>query len=200
MRFKYFKIANDYLIFVKKIFISFFNFFLPNVLKYFNLKLFLLDFPISNCKVRISGNGNVHIGKKCIFGYEIGGRFYSTCVEIQSRYPSANIFIGDFSAFNNNIFICAANYIRIGKNSRIGEGVTIFDFDAHNIHPNRRNLLGEIGKVEIGDNVWIGNNTIILKNVVIGDNSIVAAGSVVTKSFGDNQIIGGNPAKILKSI
>lgn len=199
MKLKYFKIALDYFKFIYTIVLSFFNFLLPNSFKYFNSKLILVDYPISNCKVKISGKGKIFIGKKCIFGYEIGGRFLSTRVEIQARYPSANIFIGDFSAFNNNIFICAANYIRIGDNSRIGEGVTIFDFDAHNIDPNKRNLLGEIGRVVIGNNVWIGNNVIILKNVGIGDNCIIAAGSVVTKSFGDNQIIGGNPAKVLKS-
>tara|TARA_B110000503_G_scaffold72285_1_gene111814 strand:- start:1009 stop:1188 length:180 start_codon:yes stop_codon:yes gene_type:complete len=50
----------------------------------------------------------------------------------------------------------------------------------------------------IGNNVWIGLNSIILKGVSVGDNTIIAAGSVVTKSFGNNLVIGGNPAKILK--
>ena len=38
------------------------------------------------------------------------------------------------------------------------------------------------------------------KTAEIGSGCIVAAGSVVTKSFGDNLVIGGIPAKIIKKI
>lgn len=54
-----------------------------------------------------------------------------------------------------------------------------------------------IGKIEIGNNVFIGMDAIILPGVSIGDNSIVAAGSIVTKSFPPNSIVGGNPAKLI---
>lgn len=47
-------------------------------------------------------------------------------------------------------------------------------------------------------NRWLGVNCIILPGVQLGDNVIVGAGSVVTKSFGSDLIIAGNPAKIIK--
>ena len=44
------------------------------------------------------------------------------------------------------------------------------------------------------------NNVIVLKNSSIGKNTIVAAGSIVSGSFPDNAIVGGVPAKIIKSL
>jgi len=52
-------------------------------------------------------------------------------------------------------------------------------------------------KISIGKYVWIGSNSSILPGVVIGDNTIVGAGSVVLKSFPENSIIAGVPAKII---
>ena len=39
-----------------------------------------------------------------------------------------------------------------------------------------------------------------LNLVTLGNNVVVASGAVVTKSFGDNVVIGGNPARIIKEI
>ena len=60
--------------------------------------------------------------------------------------------------------------------------------------------MGETGSIIIGRNVWIGNNVTILKNSEIGENTIVATGAVVSGKFGANLIVGGVPAKIIKSI
>lgn len=56
------------------------------------------------------------------------------------------------------------------------------------------------GKIEIGDDCFIGMNSIILKGTKLGNNVIVGAGSVVHGSFPDNCIIAGNPAKIVKQM
>src|SRR6056300_2111285 len=47
-------------------------------------------------------------------------------------------------------------------------------------------------KVIIEDNVFIGFHAVVLMGVSVGRNSIVGAGSVVTKSFPENSVIGGN--------
>ena len=55
------------------------------------------------------------------------------------------------------------------------------------------------GKIKIGNNCFIGTKSILLPGIEIGDNSVVAAGSVVTKKFPSGVVIGGNPAKVIKS-
>ena len=118
----------------------------------------------------------------------------------QPRYKSSEKFIGRNVSTNNNIFICAANYIDIGDDTLVGQNVIIMDFEAHGIEPEKRRLLGPIGTIRISENVWIGNNVTILKNSEIGENSIIAAGTVVSRKFTKNVIIGGVPAKIIKEI
>lgn len=51
----------------------------------------------------------------------------------------------------------------------------------------------------IGHDCFIGARSIIMPGVRIGNNCIVAAGSVVTQDVPANSIVGGNPAKVLKS-
>lgn len=57
-----------------------------------------------------------------------------------------------------------------------------------------------LGKIHIGRNVWIGAGAIVLPGVTIGDGAVVAAGAVVTKDIPDNTIVGGVPAKVMKTI
>ena len=74
------------------------------------------------------------------------------------------------------------------------------DFEAHGIDSTKRNEIGKVGEVVLGDNIWIGNNVTILKNTKIGANSIVATGAVVSGKFPSNVVIGGIPAKIIKKL
>lgn len=55
-------------------------------------------------------------------------------------------------------------------------------------------------KVVIGNNVWIGSGANILGGVTIGDNSIIAAGALVNKDVPSNVIVGGVPAKVIKTL
>ena len=57
-----------------------------------------------------------------------------------------------------------------------------------------------LGRVEIGQFSHIGSGAIILPGVKIGSNVIVGAGSVVTKDVGNNCVVVGTPAKIIKQI
>ena len=55
-----------------------------------------------------------------------------------------------------------------------------------------------MGKLTIGNNVFIGASSIIARPVDIGNNVVVAAGSVVTKDIPSDCVVAGVPAKIIK--
>lgn len=54
--------------------------------------------------------------------------------------------------------------------------------------------------ITIGNNVWIGTRVVILDGVNIGDNSIIATGAIVTKDVPPYSIVGGVPAKVIKTL
>lgn len=58
----------------------------------------------------------------------------------------------------------------------------------------------KLGKVVIGNNVYVGINTVILPNVKIGDNVIIGAQSVVTKDIPSNSVAAGSPCRVICSI
>ena len=57
----------------------------------------------------------------------------------------------------------------------------------------------KIGRVTIGNNVFIGAETVILPGVNIGNNVIIGANSTVTHSIPDNTVAAGSPAKVISS-
>lgn len=57
--------------------------------------------------------------------------------------------------------------------------------------------VSRVGKVTIGDEVFVGHGTIILPNVRIGSRVVVGAGSVVTRNIPDNSVAAGNPARVI---
>lgn len=111
-----------------------------------------------------------------------------------------NIFVGDNFFANFDCVILDVSPVTIGKNCMLAPKVGIYTA-THPIDPTERYSGREYSKaIKIGDNCWIGAGAIINPGVTLGDNVVVASGAVVTKSFGDNVVIGGNPAKVIKII
>lgn len=84
--------------------------------------------------------------------------------------------------------------ITIGNNVTLAPNVHIL---AHDASTKRFLDYTKVGKVTIGNDVFVGAGTIILPNVNIGNNVIIGAGSVVTKNIPDNSLIFGNPARVI---
>lgn len=116
------------------------------------------------------------------------------------------IIIEDGVSINANCHIGAINKIVIEKNVLIGSNVLITDHFHGKIEagelkipPVKRKLYSK-GPVIIKRNVWIGENAVILPGVTIGENAIVGAGAVVTKDVPSNAVVGGNPARVIKTL
>ncbi|MDC4185953.1 acyltransferase [Loigolactobacillus coryniformis] len=110
------------------------------------------------------------------------------------------IRIGKNTSFSENTFFGAAGGIEIGSNVISGQNVR---FHAENhIFSDTSELIRKQGVthkgIKIGNNCWIGSGVVFLDGAVVGDGCVIAANAVVGKTFSDNIIIGGVPAKQIK--
>ncbi|MGN6398088.1 MAG: acyltransferase [Mucilaginibacter sp.] len=116
-------------------------------------------------------------------------------------YRGKGITIGDRTGISAGGYFAGQGGITIGKDVIMGPNVQIFS-ENHAYADTSRTIKdqGVIKQpVAIGDNCWIGAGSTILAGVTLGDGCVVAAGSVVTKSFPDNSVIAGIPAKLIKT-
>ncbi len=91
--------------------------------------------------------------------------------------------------------------ITLGNNVHLTRDVVFITHDGGTLLFRDKNPDLEITKpIIVGNNVYIGIRSLILPGVNIGNNCIIAAGSVVTKNVPDNSVVGGIPAKHIKSI
>ena len=111
---------------------------------------------------------------------------------------------GKFIHLGKNVFINhACSFLDMGgitieDEVLIGPKVNLIT-ESHPLDPNDRRAL-TTKPILIKRKAWIGAGVTILPGVTIGENAVVAAGAVVSKDVPDNTIVGGVPAKIIKSI
>ena len=98
-----------------------------------------------------------------------------------------NLFLG--GAYIDLVFL---HLITIGDDVTLAGKVTIL---AHDASTNNWLRYSKVGKVTIGNRVFIGYGSIILPGVTIGDDVVVGAGSVVTDDVKSRTVVMGSPAK-----
>ena len=86
-----------------------------------------------------------------------------------------------------------AQLLKIGNNVTISSSTLLM----HDASMKKELHYVKIGRITIGDNVFIGSGTIILPNVKIGDTVIIGAGSVVSKDISSGMVMAGRPAGII---
>jgi acetyltransferase-like isoleucine patch superfamily enzyme len=121
------------------------------------------------------------------------GSFIKNYSVIKAKPPNG-IKIGKNCSINE--LCCLSGKISVGNGVRIANQVSIHSFDhemdpAEMIHEQKLKM----GKVTIGDDVWIGTGSRILKDVNIGEGAVVGAGSVVTDDVPQYTVVGGSPAE-----
>ena len=111
---------------------------------------------------------------------------------------------GEFVTLGKNIYINhACSMLTLGRitiedDVLIGPKVNLIT-EGHPIDRDNRKAL-EVKPVVIKRNAWLGAGVTILPGVTVGENSIVAAGAVVNRDVPANTVVGGIPAKIIKTI
>jgi len=88
-------------------------------------------------------------------------------------------------------------HIEIGDDVTLAPRVHILVHDAS----TKKHLnYTRIGKVKIGNRVFVGAGSIILPGVTVGNDVVIGAGSIVTRDIPDGQVVAGNPARITCTI
>ena len=112
--------------------------------------------------------------------------------------------LGFHISLGKNVFINhACSFLDLGEiiiedDVMIGPRVSITS-ENHPIEiENRKTMVP--ARVVIKRNAWIGASATILPGVTIGENAVVAAGALVNKSVPANTVVGGVPAKVIKTI
>lgn len=181
--------------------------------------LFLQKKVFLGKKVSISNKNNIFFGKNVTidkyttidgyatekleigFGSRIGAYSLITCTSHLSKYGKglkigSNSSIGQFSEFG------AAGGIEIGNDVIMGSYIS-FHSENH-IFIDKTKLIREQGVIsngiKLGNNIWVGAKVTFLDGSSVGNNCVIAAGAVVNSIFEDNLVIGGVPAKIIKTI
>jgi acetyltransferase-like isoleucine patch superfamily enzyme len=138
---------------------------------------------------------------RALFSELIGKKVDESFLLIPPFYTAGGdeIRVGQNVFVNQNCTFYDLGGLHIADNVLIGPNVSIIT-TGHPLEPSQRRA-ATIGKrIVIERNVWIAAGATIVGGVTVGENSVVAAGSVLTKDVPPNTLVGGNPARVIRSI
>ena len=147
---------------------------------------------LGDISIFIYGNDNkVTIADNCVIKSGVFWIEDNNCeIFIDSKTTIESV---DFGVSENN------SKVYIGKDCMLSSGIKFKTGDSHSIIDSEKNIrINPAGNIYIGNHVWIGQEVIVLKNTTIGDNCVIGIRSLVAKTFDENLLIAGTPAKILK--
>ncbi|QJT07957.1 acyltransferase [Oceanidesulfovibrio marinus] len=119
-------------------------------------------------------------------------------IDFGSYFSHPEASVGD------HVYIGAYTIIgmsKIGRLTTIGSQVSILSGkNQHHIELGMpiQNIKGQFTETIIGENCWLGNHSIVMAD--LGQQCIVGAGAVITKPFGDYDVIAGNPARTIRNL
>jgi len=164
--------------------------------------------PNSINKLLLNTFRNISGKKGLLIRYILFKNLSKTCGDNISIAEGVFLFNINKMSFGSNIsihpmcYIDALGELIIGNDVSIAHNTSILTTN-HTWHDNSRPIkYNKVTKekVFIEDNVWIGAGCRILSGVNIQSRSVIAAGAVVTNDVKANTIVGGIPAKVIKSI
>ncbi|MGI4787996.1 MAG: acyltransferase [Janthinobacterium lividum] len=114
--------------------------------------------------------------------------------------PRRNLRIGARCFINSPLFVDTAAPVTLGDCVSIGHHVIIVTTDHALGSPLFRAGQLQTLPVTIEDGAWIAASVTLLPGVTIGAGAVVAAGSVVTKDVLPHTLVGGVPAKLIRTL
>jgi acetyltransferase-like isoleucine patch superfamily enzyme len=182
---------------MKKVYLFFVHIFTIIIVQFLLLLLIVEDFTsishfLSIIPLKIGVKLRYEFYKRTIDS--LGSNVYFAFGSSLSR---RNISIGNnvrVGAFTHIAWADIGNDVLIAQNCFFLSGQNHHSIDRIDIPISQQP--GELRKIYIGSDIWIGSNAIIMDN--IADGSVIAAGAVVVKSVENYSIVGGVPAKLIK--
>jgi acetyltransferase-like isoleucine patch superfamily enzyme len=143
-------------------------------------------------------NLQIQIGRR---GRVRFGRFVWLGDGTKIRCHEGEVVIGEKTVLGQECTISAYQRVRIGEQCVVADRAMFIDFDHSVAEIERPIRLQGIYKrdVEVGSNVWVGYGACVLRGVRVGDNSIVGSNSVLTRDVPANSVVGGVPAKVIRT-
>ncbi|MBQ2886784.1 MAG: acyltransferase [Alphaproteobacteria bacterium] len=128
----------------------------------------------------VKKGGRIRVGKSCRI---------NDCRLSVSK--DGNIEVGKFTSIGANNIIISHGEIKIGERCSLGPNICIYDHD-HCFGVEGKKSGFKVGKVIIGNNVWLGAGVIVLRDTYIGNNCVIGAGTVVKGNIPDNTLVTAN--------
>jgi acetyltransferase-like isoleucine patch superfamily enzyme len=158
----------------------------------------------------ISLGDRTHIDKNCIIvgsspDLDLSSRIVKRRELEAPGFRPGEVRIGCDCHISQNCMIYGYGGVSIGDNCVMSAGAKLYSLTSMAYDPYDPSRVVSIvpyegvsptliGKVELGNNTWVGIDAVISPGLAIGENSFVRSKSVVLGSFGENSYIGGDPA------
>ena len=153
--------------------------------------------------------GGYTCGTDCDFSESVHPNYAQIGNRVRIRdgvilYGSAQtpVIIGDDVYINARCLLHGGTAsLRIGNRVTLACGVVIHTDSGPNTSPLLQKTYPiTSGAVTIEDDVWIGTYAVILPGVTIGRGSVIAAHALITRDVPPHSLVGGMPAKVLKTL
>lgn len=128
-----------------------------------------------------------------LFGAKIGKSLIYRSVKVHAPWK---LEIGEWSCVGPHVEIYCKDQVKIGDNSVVSQGSYLCTA-SHDV--NSRNMRLVTKPIVIGNGVWVAAKVIVLPGVEMADGAVAGAGSVVAKSVRTNEVVAGNPARIVST-
>lgn len=114
------------------------------------------------------------------------------------RYPN-NIFLGEQVFIGVGSIFLAIGKIQIADKVLIAPYCVIATGNHTSLNGVFRDGPQDVKPVSVGRGSWLGSHVVLTPGAAVGSGTCVAAGAVVVGKIGDNVLVGGTPARVIKN-